>query len=81
MSNGRLKTASFGPSFIGVILLFCGFAIVAWVLFRAAAPTQTYEEKRAEGRREKAAAIVKEAQDKLYSPVKWVDQSWIGGGA
>lgn len=74
MPNGRLKTASFGPGFIGVAVLFCGFAAVAWLFFRAAAPTQTYEEKRAENRREKAAAIAKEAQEKLYGPAKWIDQ-------
>ncbi|HEX4086899.1 MAG TPA: hypothetical protein VHY22_18435 [Chthoniobacteraceae bacterium] len=42
MANGRIKTASFGPGFIGVVLIFCAFAVVAWILFRFAAPTETY---------------------------------------
>ena len=75
MSNGRLKTATFGPGFVGVILLFCGFAVVAWILFRFASPTATYEEKRAQNRRDKAAAIVKEAQEKLYAPASYIDKA------
>jgi len=75
MANGQLKTASFGPSFLGAILLFCGFAVVAWILFRFAAPTQTYEEKRAQARRDKVAAINQEAQDKLYGSAKWIDKT------
>jgi hypothetical protein len=75
MSNGRLKTASFGPGFLGVVLLFCGFAVVAWIFFRFAAPTQTYEEKRAQARRDKVAAINQEAQEKLYSPARWIDKA------
>ena len=58
-----------------MILLFCGFAAVAWVLFRFAAPTQTYEEKRAQTRRDKVAAINQEAQEKLYGPAKWIDKT------
>ena len=34
MANGRLKTASFGPGFLGAILLFCAFAVMACLLFR-----------------------------------------------
>ena len=60
---------------MGAILLFCGFAVVAWVLFRLAAPTQTYEEKRAQERRDKVAAINAEAQEKLYGPAKWIDKA------
>jgi cytoskeletal protein RodZ len=75
MSNGRLKTASFGPGFLGVALLFCGFAVVAWILFHFAAPTQTYEEKRAQERRDKVAAINADAEKKLYSPVAWIDKT------
>ena len=75
MANGRIKTASFGPSFIGVILLFCAFAVVAWILFRFASPTQTYEEKRADERRAKVAAINTEAQAKLYGPPTWIDKT------
>ena len=75
MANGRLKTASFGPGFLGAILLFCGFAVVAWILFRFAAPTPTYEEKRAQERRDKAAAISAEATQKLYSGPKWIDKA------
>jgi hypothetical protein len=75
MANGRLKTASFGPSVVGVFILFCGFAVVAWVLFRFAAPAQTNEEKRAANRIAKAAAIAQEEQDKLESPAKWIDKT------
>ena len=75
MANGRPKTATFGPSFMGAILLFCAFAVVAWILFRFAAPTQTYEEKRAQERRDKVAAINADAQQKLYGPAKWIDQT------
>ena len=55
-------------------MLFCAFALVAWILFRFAAPTQTYEETRAQNRRDKAAAIAQEAADKLYGPPRWIDQ-------
>jgi len=75
MSNGRLKTASFGPGFLGVILLFCAFAAFAWVLFHFITPGETYEEKRADARRAKVAAINQEAQEKLYSPPKWIDKA------
>jgi hypothetical protein len=75
MASERLKTASFGPGFLGAILLFCGFAAVAWLLFQFAAPSPTYEEKRAQARREKVAAINAEAQDKLYGPAKWIDKA------
>ena len=75
MANGRIKTASFGPSFLGAILLFCAFAVVACILFRFVAPTATYEEKRAEDRRAKVATIMAEAQKKLYGPPQWIDQT------
>ena len=75
MANGRTKTASFGPSFLGAILLFCAFAVVAWILFRFASPTPTYEEKRADERRAKVAAINAEAQAKLYGPPTWIDKT------
>jgi hypothetical protein len=75
MANGRLKTASFGPGFLLVILVFCAFAVVAWLLFRFASPMQTYEDKRAQGRRDKVATINKEAQDKLYGPAQWIDKA------
>jgi hypothetical protein len=75
MDDGRLKTASFGPGFLGAVLLFCAFAVVAWILFWSAAPTQTYEEKRAQARRDKVAAINAEAAAKLYGPPKWIDQA------
>jgi len=75
MANGRTKTASFGPSFLGAILLFCAFAVVAWILFRFTAPSQTYEEKRAQARRDKVAAINAEAEQKLYGAPKWIDQA------
>ena len=74
-TDSRLATASLGPGFFGVILLFCGFAVVAWILFQSAAPSQTYEDKRAQTRRDKVAVINKEAQDKLYSQAKWIDQA------
>jgi cytoskeletal protein RodZ len=75
MANGRIKTVSFGPSFLGGILLFCGFAVLAWIAFRLSAPTQTYEEQRAQQRVAKAQAISTEAQTKLYGPPKWIDQT------
>jgi hypothetical protein len=75
MASERLKTASFGPGFLGAILLFCAFAVVAWILFRFATPSPTYEEKRAQARRDKVAAINIEAQDKLYGPAKWIDKA------
>jgi hypothetical protein len=75
MANGRLKTASFGPGFLLAVMLFCGFAVVAWLLFWFAAPTQTYEDQRAQNRIDKAAAIAKEAQQKLYSPPQWIDKA------
>ena len=73
MANGRIKTASFGPTFVGVVVVFCSFALVAWVLFRFAAPAKTYEDQRAQNRRDKAAAIAAEAADKLYGAPKWID--------
>jgi homoserine kinase len=75
MSNGRIKTASFGPSVIGVIIVFGAFAIVAWVLFRFAAPMQTNEDARAKKRSDAMAAVWQEAQEKLESPAKWIDKS------
>ena len=75
MANGRIKTASFGPGFIGAILLFCAFAVVAWILFRFAAPGLTYEDKRADDRRAKVATIMAEAQAKLYGPPQWIDKT------
>jgi hypothetical protein len=75
MANERLRTASFGPGFLGAILLFCAFAAVAWLLFRFATPSPTYEEKRAQARRDKVAAINAEAQDKLYGAPKWIDKA------
>jgi len=75
MANGRLKTVSFGPGFLGGILLFCAFAVVACILFTFAAPTKTYEDQRAEQRKAKAAAINAEAEAKLYGPPKWIDQA------
>jgi hypothetical protein len=75
MANGRLKTASFGPAFLGVLIVFCAFAVVAWILFRFAAPSATYEETRAKNRMAKAAAIAQEAQDKLYGAPKWIDKA------
>jgi hypothetical protein len=74
MSNGRLKTVSFGPSFLGGIVLFCGFAVLAWIAFKLSAPTQTYEDQRAAQRKAKVATIITEAQQKLYSPAHWIDQ-------
>jgi hypothetical protein len=75
MSNGRLKTVSFGPSFLGGILLFCGFAVLAWIAFRLVAPTETYEDERAKQRVAKVLTINTEAQQKLYSPAHWIDQA------
>jgi cytoskeletal protein RodZ len=75
MANGRLKTASFGTGFLGAVLLFCGFAAVAWIFFRFAAPTPTFEEKRAQERRDKVATINEEAQKKLYGPAQWIDKT------
>jgi len=75
MANGRPKTATIGPGFVGVILLFCGFAVVAWIFFRFASPMPTYEEKRAQARRDKVAVIDKEAQEKLYGPAQWIDKT------
>ena len=75
MANERLKTASFGPAFFVVALLFCGFALVAWFLSRFVASMQTYEEKRAQARRDKVATINQEANEKLYGPPKWIDKA------
>jgi len=75
MSNGRLKTASFGPGFLAAVLLFCGFAVAAWILFRFVAPGTTYEDKRAQARRDKVATINAEAQQKLYAPAGWIDKT------
>jgi hypothetical protein len=58
-----------------VIVIFCAFAVVAWILFRFAAPTESYEDKRAQDRRDKVAAINKEAAEKLYAPAHWIDQA------
>jgi len=49
--------------------------VVAWIFFRFAAPTSTYEEERAQKRRDKVAAINAEAQEKLYGAPKWIDQA------
>jgi len=35
----------------------------------------TYEEKRAQARRDKVAVIDKEAQEKLYGPAQWIDKT------
>ena len=75
MANGRLKTVSFGPSFLWAIVLFCIFALAARFLFWLAAPTQTYEEKRAQTRKDKVAAITLEAEQKLYGGAKWIDKT------
>ena len=75
MANARLKTAAFGPVFLGAILVFCGFAVAAWILFRFLAPAPTYEETRAKARKDKVAAINAEAQTKLYGPPQWIDQA------
>jgi hypothetical protein len=75
MANARLKTAAFGPVFLGAILVFCGFAVAAWILFRFLAPAPTYEETRAKARKDKVAAINAEAVAKLYSPAKWIDKT------
>jgi hypothetical protein len=75
MANGRLKTASFGPGFLGAVLLFCGFAVVAWIFFRLVAPASTYEETRAKARMDKVATINAEAREKLYGPAKWLDKT------
>ena len=57
------------------IAIFCAFAVVAWILFRFAAPTATYEDKRRETREEKLSAIRQDEQAKLYSPAKWIDKA------
>lgn len=57
------------------IAVFCGFAIVAWILFRFAAPTTTYEDKRRENREAKLATIRQDEQAKLYSPAKYTDKA------
>src|SRR5581483_11761574 len=75
MAYGQPKTASFGPGFIGAVLIFCAFAAVAWLLFSFSSSSQPNEDKRAQNREDKAAAIAQEAQDKLYSPAKWIDKS------
>jgi cytoskeletal protein RodZ len=75
MANGRTKTASFGPAFLGAVVLFCAFAVAAWILFRFVAPAQTYEEKRAQDRRDKVAAINAEAEKKLYGAPQWISQA------
>jgi len=75
MANPRIKTAAFGPVFLGAILVFCAFAVAAWILFRFLVPTPTYEETRAKARKDKVAAINAEAAAKLYSPAKWIDKT------
>jgi len=75
MANGHPNTASFGLGFIGAVLIFCAFAAVAWLLFSFSSTLQPNEDKRAQNREDKSAAIAQEAQDKLYSPAKWIDKS------
>jgi len=67
MANGTTKNSHFSaPVSWGRFCFSALFAVVAWILFRFAAPTQTYEEKRAQERRDKVAAINADAQQKLY---------------
>jgi hypothetical protein len=72
--DAPLKTASFGGAFLQGVLLFCGFAVIAWMLFWFLAPGKTYEEERAELRESKLAAINADAQKKLYGPPQWIDK-------
>jgi hypothetical protein len=72
MANARVKTASFGPGFLGVIIIFCVFALAAWIVisavFHFASSTPTNEDKRADSRRTEAGKIAQESTDTLYSP-------------
>src|SRR5438874_1894234 len=71
MPNGH-RTATLGITFVWGILAFCGFAFIAWVLFRFAAPAETIEDERVTARLEKRTALEKE-NDKL-NHYSWKDQ-------
>jgi hypothetical protein len=75
MATERIQTASFSGTFLKAVVLFCGFAVVAWLVFWLISPPQTYEDQRAQDREKKAATILKEAQDKLYSGPQWIDKA------
>jgi len=75
MANDRIQTASFGGTFLKGVVLFCAFAVAAWMVFWLISPQQTYEDTRTKNREDKVATILKEAQDKLYSGPKWIDKT------
>lgn len=73
MPNGH-RTASIGFGFFWGIIVFCIFGLVAWLLFRFAAPQETFEDKRAKARVEKRDALKKENEQKLGA-YAWVDKA------
>ena len=75
MATERIQTASFGGTFLKSVVLFCAFAVAAWLVFWLISPSPTYEDQRAQDREKKVATILKEAQDKLYSGPQWIDKA------
>ncbi len=61
----EVKKVSLGVWFFWGIAVFCGFGVIAWILFRFAAPQQTFDEERAKARVEKLEALNKENDAKL----------------
>ena len=67
------KTASAGLSFFRAILVFCVFAVVVLLWFRATPRAETYDQKRAALRTKLLSDLRAEDAKKLNS-YAWVDQ-------
>jgi hypothetical protein len=60
-------------TWIGVLLLFCFFGVLAWAVIGAMPRGGRYEETRANGRREKLKTVSEEAEAALHK-YGWVDK-------
>lgn len=60
-----LRKVSIGFWFFAGIALFCGFGVLAWIMFRFAAPRDSFDDQRAKARAEKLATLQKENGAKL----------------
>ena len=62
-----LRKVGIGFWFFWGIAIFCGFGVLAWILFRFAAPQETLDQRRANARNDKLTALHKENDAKLQS--------------
>ncbi|MEA3188814.1 MAG: hypothetical protein QOD99_2644 [Chthoniobacter sp.] len=69
--GNEIRKVSIGFWFFAGIAMFCGFAVLAWILFRFAAPRESFEDKRVKARVEKLQALRKEDEPKLNTYV-WI---------